>query len=140
MVAWPSWGRKMAALGCCPLWGGTERAASHDPTCAQVDWMGQKAQIDAAREAGVRKVVLISSMGVTDRSNSLNKLGDGNILVGALLAPSGPGFFIVFLIFGVLDPKILIFLKSNSLNKPGDGNILIGPLGAFWVFILDPKT
>lgn len=48
---------------------------------AQVDWEGQKAQIDAAREAGVRKVVLISSMGGTDASNPLNKLGDGNILV-----------------------------------------------------------
>jgi nucleoside-diphosphate-sugar epimerase len=47
----------------------------------QVDWLGQKAQIDAARGAGVKKVVLISSMGVTDESNPLNKLGDGNILV-----------------------------------------------------------
>ena len=45
--------------------------------------MGQKAQIDAAKEAGVQKVVLISSMGVTDESNPLNKLGDGNILVRA---------------------------------------------------------
>ena len=55
-----------------------------DPTAcmhAQVDWLGQKAQIDAAREAGVKKVVLISSMGGTDVNNPLNKLGDGNILV-----------------------------------------------------------
>ena len=57
------------------------RSSSHVGTRAQVDWQGQKAQIDAAKEAGVKKVVLISSMGVTDESNSLNKLGDGNILV-----------------------------------------------------------
>ena len=48
---------------------------------AQIDWLGQKAQIDAAREAGVRKVVLISSMGGTDTANPLNRLGGGNILV-----------------------------------------------------------
>ena len=62
------------------------RAGKHHagPLCMrmpQVDWLGQKAQIDAAREAGVKRVVLISSMGVTDESNSLNKLGDGNILI-----------------------------------------------------------
>ncbi|GFR50997.1 hypothetical protein Agub_g13323 [Astrephomene gubernaculifera] len=46
----------------------------------QVDWLGQRAQIDAAKAAGVGKVVLVSSMGGTDVGNSLNKLGDGNIL------------------------------------------------------------
>ncbi|PNW82458.1 hypothetical protein CHLRE_06g279850v5 [Chlamydomonas reinhardtii] len=46
----------------------------------QVDWLGQKAQIDAAKKAGVKKVVLVSSMGGTDPSNNLNKLGGGNIL------------------------------------------------------------
>lgn len=46
----------------------------------QVDWLGQKVQIDAARAAGVKKVVLVSSMGGTDPENMLNKLGDGNIL------------------------------------------------------------
>ena len=47
----------------------------------QIDWLGQKAQIDAAKEAGVKKVVLISSMGGTDENHPLNKLGDGNILI-----------------------------------------------------------
>lgn len=46
----------------------------------QVDWVGQKAQIDAAKAAGVKQVVLVSSMGGTDPENALNKLGDGNIL------------------------------------------------------------
>lgn len=47
----------------------------------QIDWLGQKAQIDAAKEAGVKKVVLISSMGGTDENNPLNKLGNGRILI-----------------------------------------------------------
>jgi hypothetical protein len=29
----------------------------------QVDWLGQKLQIDAAKAAGVNKVVVVSSMG-----------------------------------------------------------------------------
>lgn len=49
--------------------------------CLQVDWIGQKRQFDAAKAAGVEHVVLVSSMGGTDLSNSLNKIGDGNILV-----------------------------------------------------------
>lgn len=47
----------------------------------QVDWIGQKAQIDAAKAAGVKRVVLISSMGGTDRQNPLNSFGNGQILV-----------------------------------------------------------
>jgi len=46
-----------------------------------VDWIGQKNQIDMAKEAGVKHVVLVSSMGGTDPNNSLNKIGDGNILL-----------------------------------------------------------
>lgn len=45
-----------------------------------MDWLGQKVQIDAAKAAGIKKVVLVSSMGGTDPENMLNKLGDGNIL------------------------------------------------------------
>lgn len=51
------------------------------PRCSQVDWLGQKAQIDAAKAAGVKHVVVISSMGGTDPTNALNKLGDGGILM-----------------------------------------------------------
>lgn len=46
-----------------------------------MDWLGQKAQIDAAKAAGVKRVVLISSMGGTDRQNPLNAFGNGKILV-----------------------------------------------------------
>eukprot|EP00775_Hariotina_reticulata_P010885 gene10885-11039_t len=50
-------------------------------TPEQVDWLGQKLQIDAAKEAGVKQVILISSMGGTDPNHFLNTMGDGgNIL------------------------------------------------------------
>ncbi|XP_061354234.1 uncharacterized protein At5g02240-like isoform X2 [Gastrolobium bilobum] len=47
----------------------------------QVDWIGQKNQIDAAKAAGVKQIVLVGSMGGTDLNHPLNKLGNGNILV-----------------------------------------------------------
>lgn len=47
----------------------------------QVDWIGQKAQIDAAKAAKANQVVIVSSMGGTDRNNRLNAIGNGNILV-----------------------------------------------------------
>ncbi|XP_015960361.1 uncharacterized protein At5g02240 [Arachis duranensis] len=47
----------------------------------QVDWIGQKNQIDAAKAAGVKQVVLVGSMGGTDLNHPLNSLGNGNILV-----------------------------------------------------------
>ncbi|PSC75759.1 NAD(P)-binding [Micractinium conductrix] len=47
----------------------------------QIDWEGQRAQIDAAKAAGVRKVIIVSSMGGTQKDNFLNTLGNGNILV-----------------------------------------------------------
>ena len=43
----------------------------------QVDWLWQKAQIDAAVAAGVKKVVLVSSMGGTQIDNFLNTMGAG---------------------------------------------------------------
>ncbi|PKU84312.1 uncharacterized protein At5g02240 [Dendrobium catenatum] len=47
----------------------------------QVDWVGQKNQIDAAKAAGVKQIVLVGSMGGTDLNHPLNSLGNGNILV-----------------------------------------------------------
>jgi nucleoside-diphosphate-sugar epimerase len=38
----------------------------------QVDYEGQKLQIDAAKAAGVKHVVLVSSMGGTDESCAFN--------------------------------------------------------------------
>lgn len=47
----------------------------------QVDWFGQKNQIDAAKAVGVKQIVLVGSMGGTDPNHPLNSLGNGNILV-----------------------------------------------------------
>ncbi|MED6187899.1 hypothetical protein PIB30_080956, partial [Stylosanthes scabra] len=47
----------------------------------QVDWIGQKNQIDAAKAAGLKQVVLVGSMGGTDLNHPLNSLGNGNILL-----------------------------------------------------------
>ena len=46
-----------------------------------VDWEGQKVQVDAAIAAGVRRVVLVSSMGVTQPENMLNAIAGGKILL-----------------------------------------------------------
>lgn len=57
----------------------------------QVDWLGQKAQIDAAKACGPdTHVVLCSSMGGTDASNMLNRIGreelpDGSTSGGNIL-------------------------------------------------------
>jgi uncharacterized protein YbjT (DUF2867 family) len=47
----------------------------------QVDWIGQKNQIDMAKKAGASHVVICSSGGGTDPENGLNKLAGGNILL-----------------------------------------------------------
>ncbi|GMI96522.1 hypothetical protein like AT2G37660 [Hibiscus trionum] len=47
----------------------------------QVDWIGQKNQIDVAKEAGVKQIVLVGSMGGINPNHPLNSLGNGNILV-----------------------------------------------------------
>ncbi|GAB2272567.1 hypothetical protein Dimus_022748 [Dionaea muscipula] len=47
----------------------------------QVDWIGQKNQIDAAKAAGVKQIVLVGSMGGTNPNHPLNNLGNGNILI-----------------------------------------------------------
>lgn len=47
----------------------------------EVDWLGQKNQIDAAKEAGVEHIVLVGSMGGTNPNHPLNRIGNANILV-----------------------------------------------------------
>ncbi|KAL4425711.1 hypothetical protein ABPG75_009727 [Micractinium tetrahymenae] len=46
----------------------------------QVDWQGQRAQIDLAAKYDLRQVVLVSSMGVTKADHPLNRIGGGKIL------------------------------------------------------------
>lgn len=50
-------------------------------TPEEVDFVGQKHQIDAAIAAGVEHIVLVGSMGGTNENHPLNQLGNGNILV-----------------------------------------------------------
>jgi len=47
----------------------------------QVDWLGQKTQIDLAKEAGVKQIVIVGSMGGTDENHMLNSIGNGKILI-----------------------------------------------------------
>ncbi|KAI3911857.1 hypothetical protein MKW92_047636 [Papaver armeniacum] len=47
----------------------------------QIDWIGQKNQIDTAKSCGVKHIVLVGSMGGTDPNNFLNLMANGNILV-----------------------------------------------------------
>jgi hypothetical protein len=82
-----------------------------------VDWVGQKAQIDAAKMAGANQVVIVSSMGGTDKNNRLNSLGNGNILVYKrkaeeyLIAQDIPSYTI-------LHPGGLIDEKVSHLRTP----------------------
>jgi hypothetical protein len=66
----------------------------------QIDWIGQKLQVDVAKEKGVEKVVVVGSMGGTQKDNFLNTIGDGNILVWkrraeAYLVNSGLNYTII---------------------------------------------
>jgi len=44
----------------------------------QVDWEGQKNQFDAAKEAGVKHVVLVGTMTGTQKDSFLNSIGEGD--------------------------------------------------------------
>ncbi|PSR17707.1 NAD(P)-dependent oxidoreductase [filamentous cyanobacterium CCP3] len=50
-------------------------------TPEQVDYQGQINQIEAARAAGVRHIVLVGSMGGTNEQHPLNRMANGNILI-----------------------------------------------------------
>jgi uncharacterized protein YbjT (DUF2867 family) len=51
-------------------------------TPEEVDWKGQKAQIDAAKATGsVKQIVLVASMGGQDVNHPLNSFGNGKILI-----------------------------------------------------------
>ena len=47
----------------------------------QVDWLGQKNQIDIAKKLGVEHIILVGSMGGTNENHPLNRLGDAKILI-----------------------------------------------------------
>lgn len=46
-----------------------------------IDYQGQVNQIEAAKAAGVKHIVLVGSMGGTNENHPLNSIGNGNILI-----------------------------------------------------------
>jgi uncharacterized protein YbjT (DUF2867 family) len=89
----------------------------------EIDYLGQMAQIDAARAAGVDHIVLVGSMGGTIENHPLNRLGDGNVLVWkrkaeAHLVDSGVAYTII--------------RPGGMLDKPGGAReLLVGKDDAF---------
>ncbi|WP_424360444.1 SDR family oxidoreductase [Methylocystis parvus] len=95
-----------------------------------VDYLGQKAQIDAAREAGIGHIVLVGSMGGMIADHPLNRLGDGEVLVWkrkaeACLIDSGIDYTIVRP-GGLIDQpggarELLTGKDDNFLKHPIEG-------------------
>ena len=50
-------------------------------TPKEVDYQGQINQIEAAKAAGVKHIVLVGSMGGTNEQHPLNRMANGNILI-----------------------------------------------------------
>mmetsp|Transcript_44419 Transcript_44419/g.74087 ORF Transcript_44419/g.74087 Transcript_44419/m.74087 type:complete len:369 (+) Transcript_44419:115-1221(+) len=47
----------------------------------EVDWLGAKNQVDAAKAAGIKRFIFVGSMGGTQIDNFLNTMGGANILL-----------------------------------------------------------
>uniref|UniRef100_A0A7C8YC66 NAD(P)-binding domain-containing protein n=2 Tax=Opuntia streptacantha TaxID=393608 RepID=A0A7C8YC66_OPUST len=82
----------------------------------QIDWLGHKNEIDVAKAAGVKQIVLVGSMGGTNPNHPLNALGNGNILIWKrkaeqYLADSGIPYTII--------------RAGGLLDKPGGNRELI---------------
>ena len=101
---------------------GTQRMPKfyYDQMPEQVDWLGAKEQIDCAKEAGVNHIVLVGSMGVSPQKNTpdntLNKIGDGNILVWKAKAEE------YLMNSGV---TYTIIHPGGLMNKPGNQRELV---------------
>ena len=96
----------------------------------EVDWQGQKNQIDAAKQAGVKHIILVGSMGGTNRDHPLNRIGNANILIWKrkaeqYLIDSGIDYTIVRA-GGLLDREggvreLLVGKDDQLLNNPPNG-------------------
>ena len=96
----------------------------------EVDYNGQKNQIDAAAKAGVEQIVLVGSAGGTDENNYLNTIGNGKILIWKrkaeqYLIDSGIDYTIVHP-GGLLDKpggvrELLVGKNDTLLNNPPNG-------------------
>ena len=95
----------------------------------QIDYYGQKNQIDAAKSAGVEHIVLVGSMGGTDPNHFLNTIGEGKILIWKrkaeeYLINSGIDYTIIRA-GGLIDEsggrELLVGKNDQLLNNPPDG-------------------
>ena len=96
----------------------------------EVDWIGQKNQIDAAKQEGVKHIVLVGSMGGTNPDHPLNRIGNANILIWKrkaeqYLVDSGIDYTIVRA-GGLLNQQggvrqLLVGKDDALLNNPPDG-------------------
>lgn len=93
-----------------------------------IDYWGQIHQIEAAKAAGIKHIVLIGSMGGTNPNHPLNRLGNGNILIWkgkaeTYLMNSGIPYTIVRA-GGLLDEpgeeRRLLVGQRDELLEPGD--------------------
>lgn len=83
-----------------------------------IDYQGQINQIEAAKAAGVRHIVLVGSMGGTNENHPLNSLGDGKILIWKRKAEQ-------YLIDSGIDYTII--RAGGLLDKPGgQRELLVG--------------
>ena len=97
----------------------------------EIDYRGQKNQIDAAKEAGLKHIVLVGSMGGTVKNHPLNSMGNGNILIWKrkaeqYLIDSGIDYTIIRA-GGLLDSEggvreLLVGKNDNLRNYPADGS------------------
>lgn len=95
-----------------------------------IDWIGQKNQIDAAKEQGIEHIVLVGSMGGTNENHPLNSLGNGKILIWKrkaeqYLINSGIDYTIIRA-GGLLDQtggvrELLVSKDDAFLTNPPDG-------------------
>ena len=96
----------------------------------EVDWLGQKNQIDAAKQTGIKHIVLVGSMGGTNPDHPLNRIGNGNILIWKrkaeqYLIDSGIDYTIIRA-GSLLDKQggvrqLLVGKDDTLLNNPPDG-------------------
>ncbi|WP_035988067.1 SDR family oxidoreductase [Leptolyngbya sp. KIOST-1] len=99
-------------------------------TPEQVDYQGQLNQIDAAKAAGVKHIVLVGSMGGTNEQHPLNRMANGNILIWkrkaeAYLIDSGLDYTIIRA-GGLQDQpggqrELLVSKDDTMLTQPPDG-------------------
>ena len=96
----------------------------------EVDWLGQKNQIDAAKKVQVKQVVLVGSMGGNDPNHMLNRIGNGNILIWKrkaeqYLIDSGRNYTIIHP-GGLIDEpggkrELIVGKNDTLLANPPDG-------------------